>query len=240
MRFCAQEVRRRFVKTKPKRHRGRTDRVNKRQSRGPAYWIGLATVMGSLAVSTISGGKTVVLGHTNKLATWAVTTQASQAKVIRFNIAPGPLDTVAETFHKAAGVKVSFASANIGSVLSPGVSGLYSSEDALKKLLAGTGISYYFSSPQSVTLDLQVPSVAVDIVSHIFPSSPKYTEPIRDTHQTITVIPKTVIEEQGATTLRDVLINVPGLTMTAGEGGTPAGDNLTIRGFSARNDIFID
>ena len=49
-----------------------------------------------------------------------------------------------------------------------------------------------------------------------------------------------MIEEQGATTLRDVLRNVPGLTMTAGEGGTPAGDNLTLRGFSARNDIFID
>jgi catecholate siderophore receptor len=58
--------------------------------------------------------------------------------------------------------------------------------------------------------------------------------------QTITVIPQTVIEEQGATTLRDVLRNVPGLTMTAGEGGTPAGDNLTLRGFSARNDLFVD
>ena len=48
------------------------------------------------------------------------------------------------------------------------------------------------------------------------------------------------MEEQGATTLRDVLKNVPGLTITAGEGGNPAGDNLTLRGFSARNDIFID
>ncbi|MEI9813834.1 MAG: TonB-dependent receptor plug domain-containing protein [Acidobacteriota bacterium] len=28
--------------------------------------------------------------------------------------------------------------------------------------------------------------------------------------------------------------------MTAGEGGTAAGDNLTLRGNSARNDIFID
>ena len=28
--------------------------------------------------------------------------------------------------------------------------------------------------------------------------------------------------------------------MQAGEGGVPAGDNLTIRGFSARTDIFID
>src|SRR6185503_12970041 len=71
-------------------------------------------------------------------------------------------------------------------------------------------------------------------------SSTKYTQPILDTPQTITVLSKEVIEEQGATTLRDVLRNVPGLTITAGEGGNPAGDNLTLRGFSARNDIFID
>ena len=49
-----------------------------------------------------------------------------------------------------------------------------------------------------------------------------------------------MIEEQGATTLRDVLRNVPGLTVAAGEGGTPAGDNLTMRGYSARNDLFVD
>ena len=56
----------------------------------------------------------------------------------------------------------------------------------------------------------------------------------------ITVIPSALIEEQGATTLREVLANVPGVTMAAGEGGQPAGDNLTVRGFSARNDITID
>lgn len=63
---------------------------------------------------------------------------------------------------------------------------------------------------------------------------------LRDLPQTISIIPHTVIEQQGATSLRDVLRNVPGLTMTAGEGGTAAGDNLTLRGNSARNDIFID
>jgi catecholate siderophore receptor len=36
------------------------------------------------------------------------------------------------------------------------------------------------------------------------------------------------------------LRNVPGLTIQAGEGGVPAGDNLTIRGFSARTDMFVD
>jgi catecholate siderophore receptor len=73
-----------------------------------------------------------------------------------------------------------------------------------------------------------------------FVSSPKYTAPLRDIPQTITVVPRQLIEEQGATTLRDVLRNVPGISLQAGEGGVPAGDNLSIRGNSARTDLFID
>lgn len=71
-------------------------------------------------------------------------------------------------------------------------------------------------------------------------SSPKYTEPLRDVPQTVSVIPQEVITEQGATSLRDVLRNTPGITFQAGEGGTPAGDQMTIRGFAARTDMFID
>ncbi len=71
-------------------------------------------------------------------------------------------------------------------------------------------------------------------------SSPKYTQPLKDIPQTVTVIPQGVMEQQGATTLRDVLRNVPGISMQAGEGGVPTGDNLSIRGFNARTDLFID
>lgn len=68
----------------------------------------------------------------------------------------------------------------------------------------------------------------------------KYTVPLRDVPQTVTVVPKSVIQERGATSLRDVLRNTPGITMQAGEGGVPAGDNMSIRGFNARTDMFID
>lgn len=72
-------------------------------------------------------------------------------------------------------------------------------------------------------------------------SSPLYTEPLRDVPQSVTIVPQAVIQQQNATTLRDVLRNVPGISMQAGEGGSgPAGDFLSIRGFNARNDIFID
>lgn len=71
--------------------------------------------------------------------------------------------------------------------------------------------------------------------------TPKITEPLRDVPQTITVIPKAVIEDRGAFSLRDVLRNTPGISMQAGEGGGGlSGDNLTIRGFGSRSDIYQD
>ena len=83
---------------------------------------------------------------------------------------------------------------------------------------------------------------AVQVEAEVQPtlSSPKFTAPILDTPQTVVVIPREIFEQQGATTLRDVLRNTPGITFAAGEGGTANGDQMTIRGFDARTDIFVD
>jgi catecholate siderophore receptor len=127
-------------------------------------------------------------------------------------------------------------------ISSLGVVGRYSLDQALREILRGTGISHRFSDRRTVVLEIHAAAESVEVrdEARLSVSSTKYTQPLLDTPQTINVISKNVIEEQGATTLRDVLKNVPGLTITAGEGGNPAGDNLTLRGFSARNDIFID
>lgn len=71
-------------------------------------------------------------------------------------------------------------------------------------------------------------------------SSPKFTQPLLDTPQSVSVVPEALIEEQTATTLRDVVRNVPGISLQAGEGNPPGGDQFKIRGFSARNDFFTD
>ena len=70
--------------------------------------------------------------------------------------------------------------------------------------------------------------------------SPSYTAPLLDVPQTVAVVPEALIREQGATSMREVLRNVPGISMQAGEGGFPTGDALTIRGFSARTDFYVD
>jgi catecholate siderophore receptor len=70
--------------------------------------------------------------------------------------------------------------------------------------------------------------------------SPKYTEPLRDTPQTITVLDKKLIADQSMLSLREILSTVPGITFGAGEGGSGYGDKINIRGFSASNDITVD
>ena len=49
--------------------------------------------------------------------------------------------------------------------------------------------------------------------------SRKMTAPLLDTPRTVTVVPRQVIQDQAATSLQDVLLNSPGITFGAGEGG---------------------
>jgi len=72
------------------------------------------------------------------------------------------------------------------------------------------------------------------------PESPKYTRPLLDTPQTITVISNTTIRQQNLLTLREALTTIPGITFGAGEGGGGYGDSINLRGQSANTDLQID
>ncbi|WP_255992325.1 catecholate siderophore receptor Fiu [Chitinolyticbacter albus] len=73
-------------------------------------------------------------------------------------------------------------------------------------------------------------------------SSPKFTEPLVNTTQTISVIPEQLFKEQGATTLTEALRNSPGVsTFFLGENGnTTTGDAIYMRGFDSSSSIFVD
>lgn len=68
----------------------------------------------------------------------------------------------------------------------------------------------------------------------------RLTEEVRDTPRSITIIPREVIENVGATSFREVVRSTPGVTLGTGEGGNAFGDRIFIRGFEARNDVYID
>ena len=71
-------------------------------------------------------------------------------------------------------------------------------------------------------------------------SSLKFTEPLIDIPRTIMVIPKEVLRDKGATSLRELVRTTPGMTLGTGEGGNAFGDRVFIRGFDARNDMYIN
>jgi catecholate siderophore receptor len=73
-------------------------------------------------------------------------------------------------------------------------------------------------------------------------SSPKYTQPLHDTPQTIQVIGSDLFNQQGATSLTDALRNTPGVgTFYAGENGsTSTGDAIYMRGFDTSGSLFVD
>jgi catecholate siderophore receptor len=170
--------------------------------------------------------------------------RAVQQTRTQYAIPAGPLGDLLERFQQASGVDVTLATESLGMIQSPGVSGFYTVEQALAQLTAGTSLSFRFTSPGAVHIDVQGRSESVQVTASApAVQSPKYPVPLRDIAQTIAVIPRAVMEEQGATTLSEALRNVPGITLQAGEGGgssNTAGDMFNMRGFNASNSLFVD
>ena len=72
-------------------------------------------------------------------------------------------------------------------------------------------------------------------------ASGKFPEPLLNTPKTITVLTKEVLADKNITSLREIgRLNTAGVTLGPGEGGNAFGDRFFIRGFDARNDVFID
>jgi catecholate siderophore receptor len=62
---------------------------------------------------------------------------------------------------------------------------------------------------------------------------------IRDIPQSVTVINRAVLDAQGVASLSDAVRNVAGITLGGAEGGQ-IGNNINLRGFSARTDLYLD
>jgi len=67
----------------------------------------------------------------------------------------------------------------------------------------------------------------------------KLNQKLVNTPRTVSTVTRQLMDDQGATTVSAALRNVPGVSLAAGEASSQ-GDNVSIRGFSARNDYFID
>lgn len=68
-------------------------------------------------------------------------------------------------------------------------------------------------------------------------SATKIEAPLRDIPQTVNVVPQQLLRDQGAKSMEAAVKTVPGIGLSHGDGQR---DQVTIRGFSAISDQFID
>jgi catecholate siderophore receptor len=221
-------------------HRNKPSKIN-RVDRWPVTyrWAAMGTL---LAYAAFGGHKIAVAAPWTEGKGKTDGSLGPQALVVRrFEIVPGNLGDTMDAFVRVSGISVKFADDELRTLPSNGVMGLYTPDQALKLLVAGSGASYRFVAADAVSIQLAevATSVKVSADGPLMIASPKYSELLRDTPQTISVIDDQTMQQQGVNTLRDALRNVAGISLAAGEGGAQ-GDNLTIRGFSGRNDIFLD
>jgi catecholate siderophore receptor len=166
-------------------------------------------------------------------------TRPSQV-VYTFDIPAGSLAEVTEALAKETKLNITVSSKRFAAVPSPGVKGVMTVEEALTAALNGTKMAANFVSPERVTVDVQGADQSVTVTATSELPSPKYTAPLRDLPQTLTIIPQAIIENTGSTTLVEALRTVPGITFGAGEGGNPVGDRPYIRGVDSQSSTFVD
>ncbi len=167
---------------------------------------------------------------------------AANLPVKRFNIPAGPLDAGIAAFEQQTGLKVktSLPASTVAGFQTKGVTGLHSMEEGLNLLLEGTGLTFVQQDSETMVVGLQhTDTVNVTTTVPDSVSMGKFTEELIDTPQTVNTVPQFIMQDEATTTLLETLRNVPGISLAAGEGGSQ-GDSLTIRGFTARNDIFLD
>lgn len=215
---------------------------------GRRAWLAAGTLA---AYATVGSGRDAIAmaakTETGKGAAAAIATLPLR----KFEIVAGSLDVAISAFERESGLRVRIdlpraSEGTLAGFQSKGAKGLYRPEEALRLLLDGTGLQYSVE-PGATSKDAVVmvvglrhtDSVSVDAAVSDSVAMTKFSQPLVDTPQTVAVVPQFVLQDEGNTTLRDALRNVPGISMAAGESGAQ-GDNLTIRGFTARNDIFLD
>lgn len=207
--------------------------------------------MGTLVAYSALGSRAIKVASAEDLSGPPPSTVA-----FRFDIKPGTLSDVLAQFTRISGIKSKLSNDAMGGILSPGVSGTLTIEEALQQLVKGTGVAFRFTTPTVVTLQLRGVTQSVAVTSrapamdpYADPdalykadrlSSTKFSEPVLNTARTETILTQQALEDKNATNLREVLRSTAGVTLGSGEGGNAFGDRFFIRGFDARNDVFID
>jgi catecholate siderophore receptor len=162
-----------------------------------------------------------------------------------FRIAAQPLPRALDEFRRQAGVRLR-TEADVPAVHSPGVVGRLTPVEALRRLIAGTGLEAEVVDDETLALRLGSGAYELEPVEvvarradagEVTSTATRTPTPLRDVPQAVTVVSRALITEQAMQGMADVTRYVPGVTMGQGEGNR---DQPTIRGNISTSTFFLN
>ncbi|HET8728196.1 MAG TPA: secretin and TonB N-terminal domain-containing protein, partial [Alphaproteobacteria bacterium] len=181
------------------------------------------------------------------LAASSVAAEVAQRETQNFDIPAQPLAQALLRFSRETGIELFFDDVIARGINSPGVRGSFAREDALRRILAGTGLTYRFTNANTATLQkpaaasgagvMQLSPVTVEgTVEPRFGDAPPETPgfkatyqtgstkspmPIRETPQAVTVTTRESIDARQARDINTALELTAGVTSGISSGGGP-------------------
>ncbi|AEV60227.1 TonB-dependent siderophore receptor [Pseudomonas ogarae] len=178
-----------------------------------------------------------------------------------YNIAPGPLSDVLNQFARQAGITLASTPAQTGGVQSPGLKGEYSPDQALSQLLSGSGLvavsqdgSSYVLQTQTTGSTMELPTTDIKgfALGNALGSMEGYnathsqvatktSTALRETSQSVSVVTREQMDDQGAQTVSQAMRYTPGV-LTNPYGATHRYDYVAMRGFNdgSVDNIYLD
>ncbi|WP_338474099.1 TonB-dependent siderophore receptor [Pseudomonas sp. MS646] len=179
----------------------------------------------------------------------------------RYNIAAGPLSEVLNQFARQAGITLASTPTHTSGVQSPGLKGDYSPDQALSHLLSGTGLvavsqdgsSYVLqAAPADNALELPTTDIKGFALGNALGSMEGYnathsqvatktSAALRETSQSVSVVTREQMDDQGAQTVSQAMRYSPGV-LTNPYGATHRYDYVAMRGFNdgSVDNIYLD
>ena len=161
--------------------------------------------------------------------TQAVAAEASSQTQagFRFDIQSQSLSGALNAFSAVTGWQVGMPAELGDNITSPGVSGTLSAEQALRQLLAGSGLSYVQVSPRNVVLQRQQRSEALQLQPQTVTAT-RQARAIDEVPVTVSVQDRSDLDRDNVNSIKDLVRNEPGVSV----GG--AGQRAGITGYNIR------
>lgn len=188
------------------------------------------------------------------IASWAA---LANGGAVDINIPAQPLRSALHQLAQQAGMQLLYADAAAEGKTAPAVVGRYTPEQALQKLLEGTGLRYRFTGPQTVALQQEEapapkPVIATNVPRHVPQTLPKpgpinldpmvvtatkIETPESELPETVAVIDAKQISNMNVRDLSDVLRRAAGVDITrAGSYGIAS---VNLRGLGVRKSSVL-